>query len=185
MSLPTVPLSEIDLSIQDFWLAPRDWREAAFKTLRDTTEFQFFPERLVEGAPFPPGPGYFSLTRYEDVWQVSRNPQLFCSGQGSNIGDLPQEMNEFFGSMINMDDPKHFRLRSIVSKGFTPKEVARVEANVRVTAARVVDGLFERFPEGECDFVEHVAASLPLKVICQMMGIPEDFQVDKHDSRRW
>ena len=62
------------------------------------------------------------LARHEDIWHVSRNPSLFCSGQGSNIGDLPREMNEFFGSMINMDDPRHFRLRSIVSKGFTPRE---------------------------------------------------------------
>jgi methyl-branched lipid omega-hydroxylase len=174
MSLPNVPLSEIDLSLQDFWTAPRDWREGAFQTLRNTPELQFYPERVVEGAPFPPGPGYFSLTRYEEVWNVSRNPQLFCSGQGSNIGDLPQEMNEFFGSMINMDDPKHFRLRSIVSKGFTPKEVTKVEENVRVTAAAVVDALLEKFPGGECDFVENVAALLPLKVICQMMGIPEE-----------
>jgi methyl-branched lipid omega-hydroxylase len=141
--------------------------------LRNTDELPFFKEYVVEGAPFPPGPGYFSLTRYEDVWTVSRNPQLFCSGNGSNIGDLPQEMNEFFGSMINMDDPKHFRLRSIVSKGFTPKEVARVEDNVRVTAAAVVDDLIEKFPGRECDFVENAAAVLPLRVICQMMGIPE------------
>src|SRR6188472_2030862 len=151
----TVPLSEIDLSSPDFWLADRQTRDAAFRTLRDTPGLQFFPEMEFEDSPFPVGPGYWALARHEDVWAASRNAQLFCSGKGSNIGDLPQELNEFFGSMINMDDPKHFRLRSIVSKGFTPKEVGRVEDNVRVKAAEIVDRLLEQFPDKQCDFVEH------------------------------
>ncbi|MFM8855717.1 MAG: cytochrome P450, partial [Actinomycetota bacterium] len=126
-NLPTVPLSDIDLSDPAFWVRDRAFREGAFKTLRDEAPFAFFKERVIENAPFPPGPGYHAVTRHDDIWHISRNPQLFCSGKGSNIGDLPQEMNEFFGSMINMDDPKHFRLRNIVSRGFTPKEVARIE----------------------------------------------------------
>ncbi len=176
MTLPAVPLGDFDLSDIAFWTAPRDYRDAAFKTLRDTPGLPFFEEALIEDSPFPRGPGYYALSRHEDIWQVSRNAQLFCSSKGSNIGDLPQEMNEFFGSMINMDDPKHFRLRSIVSKGFTPKEVGRVEENVRVKAAQIVDRLLEQFPDKECDFVEHVAAALPLEIICDMMGIPaEDY----------
>ncbi|MGA1299093.1 MAG: cytochrome P450, partial [Ilumatobacteraceae bacterium] len=95
-------------------------------------------------------------------------------GKGSNIGDLPVEINEFFGSMINMDDPKHFRLRNIVSRGFTPKEITRVERQVIERAEKLVNDLFERFPNGECDFVEEVAAPLPLAIICDMMGIPEE-----------
>jgi len=169
-----VPFDEIDLSTVEFWTAPRPWRHAAFRTLRDRPGLPFYAERVIEDAPFPPGPGYFAATRHEDVWAISRNPELFCSGKGSNIGDLPQEMNEFFGSMINMDDPKHFRLRSIVSKGFTPKEVGRVEEVVRVKAAQIIDRLLEEFPAGQCEFVENVAAALPLEVICDMMGIPEE-----------
>lgn len=171
---PPVPLAEIDLSSTEFWLADRNWRHGAYATLRNTPGLPFFAERVIEGYPFPPGPGYYAVTRHEDVWAISRNPQVFCSGQGSNIGDLPQEMNEFFGSMINMDDPKHFRLRSIVSRGFTPKEVTRVEGYVTDVAAQIVDDLVERFPSGSCDFVEHIAAALPLKVICDMMGIPPE-----------
>jgi methyl-branched lipid omega-hydroxylase len=173
-SLPKVSLSDIDLSDPEFWLKDRAWREGAFKTLRDESPFQFFEERVIEGAPFPPGPGYRAITRHDDIWHISRNPQLFCSGKGSNIGDLPVEMNEFFGSMINMDDPKHFRLRNIVSRGFTPKEISRVEDQVKIRAKRLVDDLLERFPKGECDFVEEVAAPLPLAIICDMMGIPEE-----------
>jgi cytochrome P450 len=171
-----IPLGEIDLSSLEFWLADRRWRNEAYRTLRNEPGLPFFSERVIEGYPFPPGPGYFAVTRHEDAWTVSRNPQLFCSGHGSNIGDLPQEMNEFFGSMINMDDPKHFRLRSIVSKGFTPKEVARVEGFVTAKAKKIVDRLLTDFPDKSCDFVENVAAALPLEVICDMMGIPaEDY----------
>ncbi len=173
MTLPSVPLSDIDLSSPEFWTAPRDWRFGAFRTLRDESPFQFFEEFVPEDSLFPRGPGYRALTRHDDIWHVSRNPQLFCSGNGSNIGDLPVEINEFFGSMINMDDPKHFRLRSIVSKGFTPKEITALEESVRVRSAAVIDRMFERFPERSCDFVREVAALMPLQIICDMMGIPE------------
>jgi len=173
MNLPTVPLSEIDLSDPEFWAKPRDWRFGAFKTLRDESPFHFFEERLIENSPIPPGRGYRALVRHDDIWHVSRNAAQFCSGEGSNIGDLPVEINEFFGSMINMDDPKHFRLRSIVSRGFTPKEIGALEESVRVRSASVIDRMFERFPERECDFVREVAALMPLQIICDMMGIPE------------
>lgn len=173
MNLPTVALSEIDLSDPEFWAKPREFRYAAFKTLRDESPFHFFKEYVIENSPIPPGRGYRALVRHDDIWHVSRNATQFCSGQGSNIGDLPVEINEFFGSMIAMDDPKHFRLRSIVSRGFTPKEISALEESVRVRSASVIDRLFERFPERECDFVREVAALMPLQIICDMMGIPE------------
>ena len=176
VSTDDIELDDIDLSDIEFWAGPRDVREATFAKLRNTPGLPHFAERVIEESPFPPGPGYFALTRHDDIWHVSRNPKLFCSGQGSNIGDLPQEMNEFFGSMINMDDPKHFRLRSIVSKGFTPKEVTRVEGLVVAKAKVIIDRLEDDFPDKACDFVEHVAAALPLEIICDMMGIPpEDY----------
>ncbi len=174
ISLDEVHLGEFDLSDQAFWTAPRSYREGAFTTLRDTPGLAFYEEAVIEDSPFPRGPGYFAVTRHDDIWHVSRHPKLFCSGKGANIGDLPQEMNEFFGSMINMDDPKHFRLRSIVSKGFTPKEVGKVEEYVHDKAVRIIDRLNTDFPDKTCDFVENVAAALPLEIICDMMGIPEE-----------
>lgn len=176
MTPTPVPIDEFDLSDVEFWTEPRDYREGAFVSLRNTPGLVHYEERVIEGSPFPPGAGYWALTRHDEIWHVSRNPGLFCSGQGSNIGDLPQEMNEFFGSMINMDDPKHFRLRSIVSSGFTPREVVRVEEQVKLKATEIVDRLLRDNPDGECDFVKHVAAALPLEVVCDMMGIPaEDY----------
>ncbi|MFK7917130.1 MAG: cytochrome P450 [Ilumatobacter sp.] len=173
-SLPEVDLDQIDLSDMEFWNGPRDVREATFAALRDTPGLPHYAERVLEDSPFPPGAGYYALTRHEDIWAVSRNAKIFCSGQGSNIGDLPQEMNEFFGSMINMDDPKHFRLRSIVSKGFTPKEISRIHELVVAKAGEIIDRIEAQFPDKTCDFVEHVAAALPLEIICDMMGIPAD-----------
>ena len=169
----TVPLDEIDLSdFENFWTAPRPYREGAFRTLRDTPGLPFYEERAFENSPLEPGPGYYAVMRHDDVWTVSRNPTLFCSGQGSNIADMNQELNEFFGSIINMDDPRHFRLRSLVSKGFTPTAVARVNEAVGTRATAIVDRLLDRHPDGQCDFVEEIAAPLPLEIICDMMGVP-------------
>ena len=169
---PSVDPDSFDLSDPLFWLKPRSFREGAFHALRQQQELRFSKEIEFVDRPFPVGPGYFSLVNYDDVWHASRNPHLFISGRGSNIPDLPVEMSEFFGSMIAMDDPRHFRLRSIVSKGFTPKEITRVEGYVHSKATTIVDNLLERFPGGECDFVEQIAAPLPLQIICEMMGIP-------------
>jgi cytochrome P450 len=170
----SVRADEFDLSDPEFWLKPRSYREGAFHALRQQRDLPYYEEWEFLDSPFPRGPGYFALTRHEDVWHVSRNPHLFISSKGSNIPDLPIEMAEFFGSMIAMDDPKHFRLRSIVSKGFTPKEVSKIEGYVHEKARTLVDSLIERFPTEECDFVTDFAAPLPLQIICEMMGIPAD-----------
>ena len=162
-----------DISQMAFWVAPRSDRIEAFRTLRDTPGLPKYPERFLEGSPFPPGPGYFAVTRYDDVWAASRNPELFCSGHGSNIVDLPQELNEFYGSMINMDDPKHFRLRSIVSKGFTPRHVTDLEDLIRAKCIEIIDRMVAANPDGTADFVHEFAGPLPLEIICEMMGIPE------------
>ena len=125
---PTVPLTDNELSDPAFWLRDREHREAAFRTLRDTPGLRYFDEWVFPDSPVPAGPRL--LGARPPRGRVRGQPQRrSCSapGSGSNIGDLPVELNEFFGSMINMDDPKHFRLRSLVAKGFTPKEVAKVE----------------------------------------------------------
>ena len=171
MQLFDVAIKDIDLSSPEFWNAPRDYRESAFAKLRNEEPIRFFEE--MDFVFVPKGPGYFALTRHDDIWHVSRNPQLFCSGKGSNIADLSPELNEFFGSMIGMDDPKHFRLRSIVSKGFTPREIARIEEYVKVKARTIIDRVLEEFEGQEFDFVDAIAGKFPLQIICEMMGIPE------------
>jgi cytochrome P450 len=172
-SLPTVPVDAFDLSDLEFWAQPIDTREAAFRALRAERPIAFYEEMALPDSaiPIPAGRGYWALTRYADVVEVSRHPELYCSGQsGSTIVDMPAELLEFFGSMINMDDPRHARLRRIVSAAFNPRMVKSVEQAIERVAADIVGRVAA---QGECDFVTEVAARLPLKVICDMMGVPE------------
>ena len=162
-------LDQIDLSDLEFWTRPYEEREGAFLTLREQDPIRFFKEPDYESAMIPPGPGYYALTRHADVLEASKHPQLFCSGRGTNIGDMPPDFLEFLGSMINMDDPKHARMRRIVSRGFTPRQLDQMKGDVEATAAGIVDDVIER---GEGDFVTDIAATLPLRIIVDMMGIP-------------
>jgi methyl-branched lipid omega-hydroxylase len=160
----------IDLSDNAFWGLPLADRAAAFAQLRAQDRPPFFAEPET---PFSEvGPGYYALVRHADIIEASHHPDAFCSGKGAtSIPDLPVEFNEYFGSMINMDAPRHARLRRIVSRAFSPRMVAKFENDVRSAAATIVDDLLTT---GPCDFVSHVAARLPLKIICDMMGIPDD-----------
>ncbi|HZC41040.1 MAG TPA: cytochrome P450, partial [Streptosporangiaceae bacterium] len=116
-------------------------------------------------------PGYYALVRHADVVEASRNPEVFSSGRGATqIIDLPVEFNEYFGSMINIDDPRHARLRRIVSRAFTPRMIKKFEDDVQRVAGQIVNDLLAT---GPCDFVEQVAARLPLTIICRMMGVPD------------
>ncbi len=171
-------LDEIDLSDPLFWTRPVEEREGAFLTLREEDPFRFSAEPIL-GESMPAGPGYYSLTRHADVLEASKRPATFCSSRGTNIPDMPTEFLEFLGSMINMDDPRHARMRRIVSRGFTPKQLDSMKADVESIAAGIVDDVIE---QGECDCVTNVAATLPLRIIVDMMGIPrsqEQFIFDR------
>jgi cholest-4-en-3-one 26-monooxygenase len=124
--------------------------------------------------PEPPGqgPGFWVLSKHADVRRASKAPGLFSSARGgTNIPTPPPEMLERTRAlMLNMDPPQHRRFRNIVNKAFTPRMVRRLEPAVREMARRIVDLVAAK---GECDFVEEVAALLPMEVICEMVGIPE------------
>ncbi len=105
---------------------------------------------------------------------ASRHPQIFSSDPNITLSDNIPELAEFFGSMIVMDDPRHQRLRNIVSRAFTPKVVARTEESVRERAHRLVDAMIAKHPDGKGEVVAELAGPLPLQVICDMMGIPEE-----------
>ena len=163
----TTLLDDVDLSsVDDFWTRPMADRHAAFAALRRHDPIRFFAEGEIEG--LPPGPGYWALTRHADVVEASRRPADFCSGRGTNVPDLPPEFLEFFGSMINLDDPRHARLRRLVSAGFTPRMMHQLDAGIDAMAASIVDAAAAG---GTCDFVVDVAARLPLAIICDLMGI--------------
>ena len=171
-----VPIPTTDLALGDIrlgyieqWMRPD--REGIFAKLRAEAPVSFHEEPVPPpDVPFPQGPGFWALTRFDDVMQVSRDPDGFHSAPSINIGDIPPEIAEWLGSMINMDAPKHTKLRLIVNRGFTPRQVAKIEENVREQAREIVDNVVNL--GGECDFVSEIAAALPLQIICDMLGIP-------------
>ncbi len=169
---PEVPLADVHLDSLEFWGLDDDIRDGAFATLRREAPISFWPAIEMEG--FESGNGYWSLTKLDDVHFASRHPDIFSSAPGITINDQTPELAEYFGSMIVLDDPRHQRLRSIVSRAFTPKVVARIEASVRERAHRLVTSLISNHPDGQADLVSELAGPLPLQVICDMMGIPEE-----------
>jgi cytochrome P450 len=171
-------LDQINLSDLEFWTMPWEEREGAFQTLRRERPLAHFddPELPPEMAFLVTdlGKGYRAMTKHAHIAEASRHPEIFQSGQGAtSMIDLPEEMLEFFGSMINMDNPRHARLRRIVSAAFNPRMIKSIEATIEARAGDVIDRVSEL---GGCDFVVEVAARLPLEIICDMMGIaPADY----------
>jgi cytochrome P450 len=172
-----VRVDEIDLSDLEFWAQPPAERDVAFAALRREPGLRFYTEPELENQTLiQPGPGYWAVVRHADVDKVSQQPETFSSAAGAtNIFDLPVEFLEYFGSLINMDAPRHLRLRRIVARAFSPRMVARIERDIALVADRVVADLAARGPG---DFVTEVAARVPLEVICRMMGIPEERNAD-------
>jgi methyl-branched lipid omega-hydroxylase len=157
----------VDLADKSFWSRPLPERAAAFRWLRAQERPRFFTEFELPELERPVG--FYALVRHADVSEASRNPGVFSSTR--DMTWVPAEFSEYFTSMINMDNPRHARLRRIVSRAFSPRMVVRFEDNVRRTATAIVDDLLAAGPG---DFVSQVAAPLPLKVICDSMGIPDE-----------
>ena len=166
--MSVISVDDINLTDPAFWTQSLEQRQAGFALLRRERPIAFFEEPTFGDIPL--GPGYWAITKHADVLEISRNPELFCSGLGSTtITDMPAEAGEFFGSFIVMDDPRHARLRGIVSRRFTPKQLQGVMDNVVRVADEVIDAMAEK---GETDLVQDISAPFPLLIIMDMMGIP-------------
>jgi cytochrome P450 family 142 subfamily A polypeptide 1 len=118
--------------------------------------------------------GLWGLSRYDDIMEASRRPELFCSGRSSR-----PERDSWIPSMINLDDPLHKRRRNLVNKGFTPRRVADHEPMLRRLVKELIDAVSER---GECDFVRDVARWVPMVVIGDMLGVEPG---DREMLLRW
>ncbi|WP_179472110.1 cytochrome P450 [Mycolicibacterium vinylchloridicum] len=169
---PEMALEDINLGTFEFWMLDDAVRDGAFATLRRQAPITFFREVEYEGVPA--GPGHWALTKLDDVFYASRHPEIFSSYPNITIGDQVPEVAEYFGSMIALDDPRHSRLRNIVRSAFTPKVVARTEASVRDRAQQLVSAMLANHPDGNAELVTELSGPLPLQVICDMMGIPEE-----------
>ncbi|MBB3751744.1 cytochrome P450 [Mycolicibacterium sp. BK634] len=169
---PEMALENINLGTFEFWGMDDALRDGAFATLRREAPIKFFHEVEFEG--IEAGPGHWALTKLDDVFYASRHPEIFSSYPNITIGDQVPEVAEYFGSMIALDDPRHSRLRNIVRSAFTPKVVARTEESVRARDEQLVSAMLANHPDGNAELVSELSGPLPLQVICDMMGIPEE-----------
>ncbi|MEV0674716.1 cytochrome P450 [Mycobacterium sp. NPDC050441] len=123
--------------------------------------------------PYSKGPGFWALTRYDEVLAVSRDSATWSSQQTGVFFDVPPQSEAFQLSlmMLTMDPPRHTALRTLVSKGFTPRHVARLNTRMADLASETIEGVLDR---GECDFVSDVAGVLPSYVIAELLGISHE-----------
>ncbi|MEZ5373402.1 MAG: cytochrome P450 [Microthrixaceae bacterium] len=161
-----VDLSDIDLTDASVWeqAAPHEWLDR----LRTHDPVHWHPES--------DGPGFWALTRHDDVRRVSTSPGEFSSYVGGPLRLTPDDgsLDQVRMVIIGMDPPDHRVFRSIVSKAFTPKMIAGLDESLRAETARVVGELRDR---NECEFVADVAARIPMWSISELMGVPD---ADRH-----
>ncbi len=143
-------------------------RDEAFAELRTRPTLTFHPAVQVGSAPG--AKGFWAVTKHADITYVSRRPGEFCNGKGIGYADIPQELNEPFGSFIMTDAPRHTHLRGLVHRAFTPRQVAKIEEQIREQARVIVADAIDI---GSGDVVANLAKRLPLWTISEMLGIPE------------
>lgn len=185
MAVTEDPRTQTDLPnphLADFWLRTPEEVDTDIRHLHANAPLAFMPEEPIPPElqeAFPPGRGGWAVTRHADVLEMSKNPGIYSSAQGITIRDTGSpEAEEFFSSMIVMDDPRHARMRKLVSAGFTPRMLKKLEDTVQRQAEEIVDDVCER---GTVDFVVDVAAALPLKIVCDLMGIPQERYLEVFD----
>jgi len=165
------PLSSLEIIHPDHFAAHGYPHEAWRRLRREAPVFWY--ERW---APLP----FWAITRHREIAEVSCQPRRFASGPRTEIvaaADAPQ-----VHGLITMDPPEHARFRQLVIERFTPRALGEVRAQVEAVARDVLDALFARAPEGECDFVRAVAEPFPVAVVAWMLGVPAE---DRPLVRRW
>jgi cholest-4-en-3-one 26-monooxygenase len=132
----------------------------------------------------PDGPGFWVITKYDDVVTVGRDGTTYSSDQkrGGVVVLEEMQMNDFEQGgnlMLTMDAPEHTRYRKLVNRGFTPRQMRMLEPHIRELTSQIIDDVIE---QGGCDYVVDVAAEVPLQVIAEMLGVPQE---DRHKLFEW
>ena len=142
-----------------------------FKRLREEAPIYWHEESL----DFEPG--FWALTKHEDIVRVSKDPMTFSSAVGGHLmtmGDPevvdPSAVAAIIGNMIGMDPPDHQIYRKMVAPSFTPKAIRTLEGDMRLKIRELLENVEDK---GEFNFVTEISKQLPLWVLCEMMGIPE------------
>jgi cytochrome P450 len=152
---------------------PYDWKTQedpypVYRALRDEAPVYHNEER-----------DFWALSRHADVLAGFRDPLRFSNAQGVALEREQVQEASAVMSFLAMDPPRHDRLRSLVSRGFTPRRVADLEPHVRSLAVHYLDAFSET---GRCDFIQEFAGKLPMDVISEMIGVPRE---DRDTLRTW
>ena len=150
---------------------PYDWEihedpYPVYRALREEAPAYFNEQR-----------NFWALSRHRDVLEGFRDPVTYSNRRGVSIDEVDDASQVM--SFLGMDPPEHGRIRTLVSRGFTPRRVARLEGRIRDLASRTIDSFIEA---GTCDFVDDFAGKLPMDVISEMLGVPA---ADRDELRRW
>jgi cytochrome P450 len=159
-----MPITEqhIDLSDPDAFVEAVP--HAAFKALR--------AEDPVHWNPEPDGPGFWAVTRYEDIRLVHRDTATYSSEiGGTSLEDLRPDQIEARKSMLDMDPPRHDQLRGLINKRFTPRAVGVWADQVRAVAKKVIDTALGG-PD-QFDFVREISSEIPMQVFAEILGVPQ------------
>lgn len=159
-----------ELDVFDPRIYKRGIPHETFRRLRDEHPVSWQDEHEVLG--WPAGPGFWAVTRHEDVEYVLRSPRAFSSHLGATqIRDPePADLPFIRRMMLNTDPPEHVRLRRIVSRAFTPRRIEKFADDVAVRARGLIDAVVER---GECDLTTDVTDDFPLLNLADLLGVPE------------
>jgi len=127
-------------------------------------------EAPVYWHPEPDDVGFWALTKHADVRAVSHDHDTYSAEVGGTFIPTADEesLAQLRLAILNMDPPKHNRYRRLVSSGFTPRMITALVDQIERRAAAVIDGVCEK---GEVEFVEEIAAQVPVQMICQMIGL--------------
>ncbi len=147
-----------------------------FLELRRTAPVFWVEQPEESRAGMTGGTGYWAVSKHADVAAVSRNDKDFVTSENTAIirfaADMTREQVEMQRVMlINQDGTEHSNTRRIISRGFTPRSIASLHDGLVERAQRIVDNALAR---GEGDFVEEVAAELPLQAIADLLGVPQE-----------
>ncbi len=142
---------------------------ATFERLRRDEPVSFWEEH--DG-----GKGFWAITRYDHLLQVSRNVEVFSSAEGITLEEMDQEDFLARRNMLEYDPPEHTRFRRLVSKPFSRREVYAYENAIRLLARTVTEeALAAHAPhDGRFDFVEAIAKQLPMRMLGRLLGVPDD-----------
>lgn len=170
MAMPAEPL-EGGIDLKDPTLYEKGDFHAAFTRLR--------AEDPVHWNPEAEGPGFWALTKYDDVEYVSKNPKIFGSAReigGHRIFDEIDvaaasggNADQVDASMISMDPPQHIQYRRMVTPGFTAPRLKAMEDGLRARAAALVDRIADK---GEAEFISAIAAPFPIETLAELFGVP-------------